>query len=210
MKKTSLEKLMNKPRKVEPITDQVLTDKVNTLSQELTPERDLWAGIERAIQNKPQQLTPDHIVSDSNRKYFTPTAWAASVVAAVLVTWLSFSPLKEREAPLTVQTNETKLPENKALVNDELVTMIQNNFTEQKQAMLVSFGQPDLKKLPEKMQIQLDQLAQARLTIEKALKNDKTNVDLMNLLRFTQQQELNLLQQLLPYTGSNAPKWQTI
>ncbi|MCW8832660.1 MAG: hypothetical protein OQK09_14480 [Colwellia sp.] len=201
---------MNKQANVESITDQVLADKVNSLPDEMTPERDLWAGIERAIQAKPQQSTSEFVVDDSKRKYFTPTAWAASVVAAVLVTWLSFSPVEEQVKPLTAQTSEANQPSNKTVVNDELVAMIQNNFTEQRQAMLVSFGQPDLKQLPLKMQTQLTQLAQARLAIEKALQNDKNNVDLLNLLRFTQQQELNLLQQLLPLTGSQAPKWQTI
>lgn len=210
MKKSPLEKLMNKRGNVEPITDQVLADKANSLPHELTPERDLWAGIERAIQNKPQQLAPELIGSASKRRAFAPLAWAASVIVAVLVTWLSFSPMGEQEKPLMALTNDANQPSDKTVVNDELVTMIQDNFAEQRQAMLVSFGQPDLKQLPIKMQTQLTQLAQARLAIEKALQNDKNNVDLMNLLRFTQQQELNLLQQLLPYTGSQSPKWQTI
>ncbi len=60
------------------------------------------------------------------------------------------------------------------------------------------------------MQEQLLQLSQARLAIKKALENDENNVDLLNLLRFTQQQELNLLQQLLPYSTDNTVKLQTI
>ena len=46
--------------------------------------------------------------------------------------------------------------------------------------------------------------------IEKALINDENNADLLNLLRFTQQQELNLLQQLYPYMNNKNIQWQTI
>jgi hypothetical protein len=46
------------------------------------------------------------------------------------------------------------------------------------------------------MQTELSQLAKARVAIRNALDNDENNVDLLNLLDFTQQQELKLLQQL--------------
>jgi len=201
---------MNKANKVGQASDQVLADKVANLPNQLSPQRDLWAGIERAIQDKPQHLVAGKSASNSKKAHLVPVAWAASIVAAVLVTWLSFSPSVEQKKMLTVNNNDAKPLSIEPLVNDPLVAMIQDDFSQQKQAMLVSFGQPDLKQLPAKMQVQLAQLAQARLTIEKALQSDKNNIDLLNLLRFTQQQELNLLQQLLPYTGSNAVKWQTI
>lgn len=209
MKKCTLEKLMNKVNKNEQITDQVLAGKVANLANELSPQRDLWAGIERAIQDKPQQLAEREPADASQKVPFIPVAWAASIVAAVLVTWLSLSPSVEQSKALIVNNNDVPLS-TEPFANDQLVTIIQDDFSQQKQAMLVSFGQPDLKQLPAKMQVQLAQLAQARLTIEKALQSDNNNVDLLNLLRFTQQQELNLLQQLLPYMGSNAVKWQTI
>jgi len=87
---------------------------------------------------------------------------------------------------------------------------MQESFKQQKQAMLVSYGQPDMTNLPVKMQTQLVELAQARKTIKQALVNDENNVDLLNLLRFTQQQELNLLQQLYPYMNNKNIQWQTI
>ena len=46
------------------------------------------------------------------------------------------------------------------------------------------------------MQQELTQLSEARASIRKALLTDKNNADLINLLDFTQQQELKLLQQL--------------
>jgi len=202
---------MNKASGVGQTSDQALADKVANLPSELSPQRDLWAGIERAIQDKPQHLVAGQSASNSKKPHLVPAAWAASIVAAVLVTWLSLSPLVEHKKTLTVNNNEAvKSLSTEPLANDSLVAMMQDDFSQQKKAMLVSFGQSDLKQLSAKMQVQLAQLAQARLTIGKALQKDKDNIDLLNLLRFTQQQELNLLQQLLPYTGSHAAKWQTI
>lgn len=159
------------------LTDQALNEEISGLPNEMTPDRELWSGIERAIQNKPQTKKTTKVV---------PYAWAASVVAAVLVTWMSFSP--QQGTPELLDT----------------VALLQNSFESQKQTMLVSFGQPKLTDLPPEMQGQLKQLASARQSIENALKNDPNNMELINLLRWTQTQELNLIEQL--YT----PKWQTI
>ena len=54
------------------------------------------------------------------------------------------------------------------------------------------------------MQKQFKELSSARVAINKALKDDPNNSDLLNLLRWTQQQELDLLQQVY------SPQWQTI
>ncbi|MGL1957047.1 MAG: hypothetical protein OCD00_07000 [Colwellia sp.] len=170
--------------------DKQLSQQIDLLSNEIEPQRDLWSGIERAIQNKPQEQV--YIKKENS---FAPVAWAASVIVAVLITWLSISP-----EPKSLLVNNA----DKTIVAGQLIALMQQNFTQQKQAMLVSFGEPDLSDLSENMKTQLQQLASARQTIEKALLADEGNIDLLNLLRFTQQQELNLLQQLY------SPQWQTI
>jgi hypothetical protein len=182
-------------------SDQTLDAQVNKLPKAMQPQRDLWPGIERAIQDKSQE---DVMVAKSN--YKLPMAWAASFIVAVLVAWFSFSPTKLMlSTPLVATTNE-------ALQSDDgsLISLMKASFQQQKQEMLVSYGQPDLTNLPEKMLAQLFELSQARKTIEKALTSDKNNVDLLNLLRFTQQQELNLLQQLYPFMDNQNIQWQTI
>jgi len=163
------------------ISEHELDDMVQQLNQEMNPKRDLWTGIEKAIAVTTQEP------SNARTKLLMPSAWAASIVAAVLVAWVSFSPLK---------VNEDKT------VN--IAQVMQENFTEQKQLMLTSFGQPELQKLPEDMQTQLTELAGARSAINKALKNDPNNSELLNLLGWTQKQELELLKQLY------SPQWQTI
>ena len=163
--------------------DSLLTDKLAKIPEEMTPERDLWTGIERAISHKNQQAS-----SSVKTTAFVPMAWAASVFVAVLASWLSFAPL-------------SSAPEQSGLVQHEasteaLVNFMDENFNQQKQAMLVSFGQPNLSTLPPAMQDELTKLADARKAIAKALLTDKDNVELLNLLDFTQQQELKLLAQL--------------
>jgi len=178
------------------ISDQALTSQVDSLPKEMQPERDLWSGIERAIQGKSQQSP-----IENKKSNVTPMAWAASLVAAVLVAWVSFAPAPQLSEPLAANQEESA---------GQLVSAMQDNFQQQKQTMLVSYGQPDMTDLPAKMQNQLVELAQARKAIEKALVNDGSNVDLLNLLRFTQQQELDLLQKLYPYMNNKNAQWQTI
>jgi len=183
------------------ISDQRLTSLVNDLPKEMQPQRDLWSGIERAIQGKSQQVT-----NTSNKQTILPIAWAASIIAAVLVAWISFAPTTSTLSPLLTASNEGSTQLNTKVI----VSSMQANFQQQKQAMLVSYGKPDMTDLPISMQNQLVELAQARKTIEKALEDDVNNVDLLNLLRFTQQQELNLLQQLYPYMNNKNAQWQKI
>ncbi len=174
------------------LSEQDLQKTVAELPDEMTPQRDLWAGIERAIQTKKQ----DEPSFDAPKKTaFIPTAWAASLVAAVLVTWVSFSPqLADQSVNIAQQDNS---PLN-------LVMAMQENFKQTKQTMLVSFGQPKVSELPKEIQAELTKLSSALKTIEKALLADPSNNDLLNLLRWTQKQELDFLAQLY------SPKWQSI
>jgi len=164
-----------------------LQQKVAELPREMTPERDLWQGIENAIHDKSQ----DHTLSGEGKKHkAVPLAWAASVVAAVLFSWITFGP-------------QSQLGSENG-VDQTLVNLLVNDFEQQKQGLLVSFGQPKLSELAPDMKQQLEHLKKARESIEKALINDPNNTDLINLLRWTQRQELELLETI--YT----PQWQTI
>jgi len=173
------------------LSDQELQARIDKLPEEMSPERDLWPGIERALVQLPQQSPQQGGLqqtrgSSAVSKMKMPMAWAASVVAAVLLTWMNFSPQQGQSTQLN------------------LVAAMQQDFELQKKTMLVSFGQPQIDKLPLEMQNQLNQLAAARASINKALTEDPNNADLLSLLRFTQQQELDLLEQLY------SPQWQSI
>ncbi|WDE11134.1 hypothetical protein [Thalassomonas haliotis] len=187
---------MNKP-----LSDQALQARIDQLPDEMSPERDLWPGIERALvqlpQQKPQPPLSQQVFSQQTSGYESsaeakgnkmkmPLAWAASVIAAVLLTWMNLAPQQDQPGPLN------------------LVAAMQQDFELQKKTMLVSFGQPKISELPPEMQNQLNQLAAARASIDKALAEDPNNADLLSLLRWTQQQELDLIEQLY------SPQWQSI
>jgi len=123
------------------ISDQALVSQVDKLPKEMQPERDLWSGIERAIQGKSQQST-----LENKKNNVVPMAWAASLIAAVLVAWVSFAPTPQSSTPLTAHQVGSA---------EQLVSSMQTDFQQQKQAMLVSYGQPDMTELPIKMKNQL-------------------------------------------------------
>ncbi len=163
------------------VSEAALQQQIEQLSLTMTPKQDLWQGIEHAIQTqviKSKQATDTHVTDNNAIK--APMAWAASIVLAVLVSWFAFSP----NGGLGLQQG------------DDVFVQMQQSFEQQKQLMLVSYGGVSSHDFSPAMQVQLAQLRAARQSIEKLLVNDKRNADLLNLLSFTQQQELTLLQQL--------------
>lgn len=160
------------------ITDVSLQQHVDELSKEMSPNRDLWPGIEKALVKQTQQPV---------KKPYYPVAWVATVMVAVLASWLSMAP-----------------PPNSDMATVDIAQVMQQDFKEQKRLMLVTLGEPDLAQLSPDMQKQFDELKKAQQAISKALENDPTSVELLNLLRWTQKQELDLLKQIY------SPQWQTI
>lgn len=175
--------------KSEQCQDEMLQQQIDELPLKISPERDLWQGIERAIMVKKQHHESEinnHAIKVSLLNSKASLAWAASIIIAVLLTWTGVDhPLK----------GQSQL---------DLVSSMQLTFEQQKKTMLVSLGQPDLSDLSANMQDQFTQLTSAQNTIKKALEQDPNNAELLNLLRWTQQQELDLLNQLY------RPKWQSI
>jgi len=167
----------------EKLSEQAVKTYLKDLPSEITPERDLWKGIEHAIGHKAQS-TPDNRFG-GRVTTFTGLSWAASVIVAVLVTWLTLEPAQV-----------------KSEIN--LVSSMQQSFEKQKESLLVSFGTEVDRVLPKEMLEQLRELSSARETINKALTEDPNNSDLINLLHWTQQQELDLIEQLYQ------PTWQSI
>ncbi len=180
------------------ISEQALKNHLDLLPKEITPERDLWSGIEYAINNVEQSPAAKLI------RFNTPLAWAASVVVAVLLSWqlnMSLMPVQTAQHKQTLQHNEQQGEQQR---HYDVVNFIQQSFKQQKQSLLVSYGNPDLKKLPKTMQQELQQLSAAQTAIYQALAKDNNNQNLLNLLQYTQQQELKLLEQLY------RPLWQAI
>ncbi len=177
--------------------EQELQQHLQQLPKELTPERDLWSGIERAINESACENTglKKHNTVVKLALFKTPLAWTASVIVAVLLaTQLNSWQLNQHKIP-TAQTQQ---------LGFDAVSFIQQNFNQQKHSLLVSYGNPDIKQLPTKMQQELQLLENAQIEISQALAKDKNNQNLLNLLQWTQQQELKLIEQLY------RPRWQSI
>ncbi|QOL25990.1 hypothetical protein LP316_01360 [Thalassotalea sp. LPB0316] len=169
---------MNKSSKLSRAT---LEQSVEVLEQEIAPTRDLWPGIEKAISQQPQQVE-----QHSRHSWRVNLALAASVCALVITL-----------------VNVKGLPEQ--TTNPNLVATINQAFESERQAMLVSYGAAQTQRqIPADLQMQLDELVKARASIINALEKDPTNADLIHLLKFTQQQELALLEHIY------RPQWQTI
>ena len=168
------------------ISDQDLQKQVEGLGAELTPNRDLWPGIEKALTKQ---------VIDQQEQQSEAKAWSLKQVMPIAASFFVAAILLSVLLP-SQQNNVSE--------HTQLVQSIESNFSQQKQAMLVSFGQPDLAKLPVDMQNQLKQLSNAQKSLIKAIEADPNNVELLDLLRWTQTQELTLLEQLY------SPQWQTI
>ena len=163
------------------MNDNELQRQIDSLSKEIKPQRDLWVGIEHALEHQSQRGAPIW-----QRK----TSWAAmaaSFVAAILLSIQMVGPGKVTEPGIA-----------------GVVEVMNQQFQQQRQTLLVSYGQPNLSDLPAPMQEQLNQLASARASLEQAISDDPDNTDLVNLLTWLQQQELQLLEQLY------SPKWQTL
>lgn len=192
------------------VTEQVLNEQLVGLNHEMTPNRDLWPGIERAIaqhtladnhtnRSASGQPSGQHSSGATNTVVLEQSRWSMRTVLPMAASFFVAAIL------LTVLLPNNPFGNHSFGSNMQpVVQVLEQDFAAQKQAMLVSFGTPKLSELPPDMQEQLNQLASARATIVKALNDDPDNLELINLLRWTQAQELALLEQL--YT----PSWQTI
>jgi hypothetical protein len=172
-----------------PLSDSELQALVLQLPTALSPGRDLWTGIEKAISGKSQKGNNQH-----HQWHKSSVTWVASVIAAVLLTWGVIVPQDTLQHILSGKTQ----------ANINLVATMEQTFKQQKKLMRVSYGQPKFKELALDMQEPFKQLTSAQVIIKKALTNEPHNIDLLNLLRWTQQQELDLMKQLY------SPQWQAI
>lgn len=162
-------------------SDKTFEKNIENLSMEMEPKRDLWIGIEKAIATKSQETAA------KPNKVVVPLAWAASICAAVILSWGAFEPVGQ---------------ENSSAIS--VVNIMKKDFTRQKQLVLTAYGQSKTPELSAEIQTQIAELTSARKAIYQALENDPNNSELLNLLRWTQDQELALIEQVY------SPQWQTI
>ena len=147
-----------------PNFEQFLDEQLQSQQKEVSPSRDLWPGIEHAI-NLQQSEQQDK----AKRNWALPAFGTAA--AAVLVALVGLN--------MPVQQDNTQF----ALISDA--------YEQQKQSLLVQYqSQPAL---TDNWQAQLTELEQAEKAIKTALEDDPNNRALLGMLAQVYQQQLDLI-----------------
>ncbi len=147
-----------------PNFEQFLDEQLQSQQEEISPSRDLWPGIEHAInlQQSAQQ-------EKAKRNWAMPAFGTAA--AAVLVTLVGLN--------MPMQQDSTQF----ALISDA--------YEQQKQSLLVQYqSQPAL---TDNWKAQLAELEQAEKAIKDALEDDPNNRALLGMLAQVYQQQLDLI-----------------
>lgn len=171
-----------------------IDEHISQLDLNKRPSRDLWKGIDYAIQRQAsesrasedskQDSMHNGITTLQSKNRRTPFfAVAASICVVSVVAYISFQ-------------------SGKTISGQEIVEQISTQHTLQKQALLSSFeGQATV---TQNWQEQLTELDEAAVAIKKALENEPNNAALLRMLKRVHQQQIALIERV------HAPAWQQI
>ena len=167
------------------LTDLALARAIKNLDSEMKPERDLWVGIERQIQDHPQK-----------RRKSWSNEWMPYGVAASLV--VGFSALLLNVMQLT--------SEEPGLVSAEhTFNQMQVDYVQLRNPLVQKFGEVN-KNLDEQtlddLYRNLDILESARKEIETQVRENPENRKLVEMLMRIHEQELDLLRKDFSHSGN--------
>lgn len=146
--------------------DHLLNEEINNLKHDIAPSRDLWPGIDHAINSRTIAVPK-------------PLAIAASVL---LVVSLAFS------AGLYI--NRPVPGDGQTMAN--MISMLQSEHQRNKQALLVEYQNQTA--LAPDWEGQMQQLEQAEQAIYEALREDPQNIELLKILRQVQTKQIELIE----------------
>ncbi|MCZ6526555.1 MAG: hypothetical protein O6928_08410 [Gammaproteobacteria bacterium] len=148
--------------------EQLLQQKLDMLPREIQPQRDLWPGIDLALEDETQHANK-------------PLLWsgiAASIAVFGLVGLLSVN-IATGPAPKPIELNE-------------LVSSLSTQHEKQKKILLASYEQQPA--LTDNWRDQLKELDSAATVIKTALEEDPGDTNLIKLLQQVYQQQIKLIQ----------------
>lgn len=163
-------------------TELRLNEKIQQLNKHKLPERDLWQGIEYALDNDAASCEPK--TSWNMRFLSSPMPLAACVCMLAVVMYFGFSNSNQQQSIL------------------QLATELSEQHEEQKAFLLTSFSEQQATTTNWKQQ--LSELDEAALAIRKALEQEPDNTVLLNMLKRVHQQQLELIERV------HRPNWQLI
>jgi hypothetical protein len=144
---------------------EALQRAIAQLPREQLPQRDLWPGIELAINEAAPAV-----------KWKQHTALAASLLL-VLAASLQFGRVQPEPGAAGIER--------------DVLVALQSEHINSKQALLVQYQ--DEAPLYQDWEMQMQQLEQAEQVIYNALREEPGNLELLKMLRLVQQKQLNLI-----------------
>ena len=160
----------NMSQKIQQKSEADVLQQVDTLAKDIAPNRDLWPGIEQAINNAPQ-----HREYEKSWSSYSKIAASFAPIALVLGLWLG---------PNLMADNEQN--------TEQLFSSIAAGFDIQKRQLLIQVS--DQPTAVENWQESLKELEQAEKALIKALQSQPEDPALMKMLYQVYQQQLELIQ----------------
>jgi len=165
-----------------------LENRVNGLDLEKQPERDLWKGIEQALQRTSVDSAHINKVHSSKQTHIFNKpkpllAMAASLVVVTFIGWMSFESGKTRQG-------------------ENLVAALSEQHNAQKQSLLIRFK--DQPAMTDNWQQQIDELDEAATAIKKALSEEPNNPALLKMLKNVYEQQMMIIERV------HEPRWKRV
>ncbi len=157
-----------------------LEQQLNALPRERQPDKDLWQGIDLAIQAR----------TDAPQAKRQPV-WLASAAVLMVAVIIGF-----------MMKPFSTAPDTDPLTGQSLVNALSQQHEKEKSALLVSLE--DTPAVTGNWQEQLTELEEAAEAIKAALQEDPNNTALLRMLQSVYQQQFLLIERV------HAPKWQQI
>ena len=145
-----------------------LQEKIDLLPRQIKAQRDLWPGIDLALE---EQLQSTQVT----RRWY---AIAASVALFGLISLMSL--------------NTTHEPETVSPDFGQIISQLSQQHEQQKQILLSTYDQQPA--LTDNWQSQLEELDSAASTIRTALEQDPTDLNLIDMLQQVYQQQIRIIQ----------------
>lgn len=153
--------------------DKLIAD-VAEKPAEISPNKDLWRGIEASISRSQVNVT----IGRRNR-WMT---WLSATAATVLVmTGVMLSAMHQ---------NNAAIPNHHGI---DLLTMLTQQHQQQRQVLLTSFSDAGYQQSANELENELQQLRDAATKITAQLRLEPDNAELWQFLQWIHQQELDLL-----------------
>ncbi len=163
--------------------DLVLAREIRNLDAEMSPERNLWTGIERQIQDYPQKRKKASL-------NWVPYGVAASLVIAV--------------SALVLNLVQLNLVEPRFVSSDRSIDLMQAEYIQVRNPLVQKFSEVNRElddQTLEDLYRNLEIMAQARQDLEARVRRNPENRRLVEMLMRIHEQELELLRQDFSHPG---------